>query len=196
MGRSSLCIWMIAFLVWAAGCTWTFRSEEQDLQWPLSAPNGKGRIGLVVGKEVYLNGQRRPEAETLLTLTAAQADALEAYTSSGLFESVHIGLNEKALTAEIHISIQSQENRIWTAICVFTFWVVPCRSTQDVVVRTTIRDEHYQVVSMVEKRGEQTVWTGWIVLAAMPIRVFYHPPDLIYDLVRLGIDTAHVKRWL
>jgi hypothetical protein len=191
-------MWLMVFLAWGTlnGCTWTSRSEKHDIRWPLVSTSGKTRIGLVVSKEEYLNGQRRPEVETLLTLSAAQTEAFHAYTTSGLFEQVQIGLHDEPVTAEVHISIHSQEDNIWTSICVWTFWVVPCQSTQHVVVGTTVRNDKYEVVGMVENSGDQEVWRGWIFFAALPIRLFYHPPDLMFDLIRLGIHEAHAKKWL
>jgi len=125
-----------------------------------------------------------------------RAQAVKAYTESGLFSSVVTTGEPTDLRADITIIEKGGDGLSWSgAISALTLTMIPGVVSQDLIANTTYRDRQQIVIGIIEKNERLGFWTQFFLLFAMP---FVDGPDTImnetqYDMHRVTIEEAHSK---
>ena len=122
------------------------------------------------------------------------AQAVKAYTESGLFSSVVTRSEPADLRADITIIENGGDGLSWSgAISALTLTMIPGVVSQDLIANTSFKDRQQKVLGIVEKNEGLKSWIQFFLLFAMP---FVDGPNTImnkaqYDLHRATIDEAH-----
>jgi hypothetical protein len=125
-----------------------------------------------------------------------RAQAVKAYTESGLFSSVVTTGEPTDLRADIAIIEKGRDGLPWSgAISVLTFTMIPGYVSQDLITNTSYKDRQQKVIGIIEKNEALGYWIQFFLLVAMP---FVDSPGTLmnasqYDLHRTTIDEAHRK---
>ena len=152
---------------------------EETRPWPpQSIPSAKKpSVGVSVLGKCTFNGQPRP-------LTPAKLDAWvqytrETYEASGLFSKVTVGSEGADLRAEIQVADAESGSPALAYICGLTLTVIPCRGRDDLTWQTTFKDAGGNVLGVVERREQVTLWIQTLLLFGMP---FASPKSVARDL--------------
>ena len=168
---------------------------KPPLRWPLhSSQQEKKSIALHVieaGRQGGSSQGTSPDAAE-----GFQAQAVKAYTESGLFSSVVTTGEPTDLRADITIIVKGGDGLSWSgAISALTLTMIPGVVSQDLIANTSYKDRQQKVVGIIEKNEEFRFWIQFFLLFAMP---FVGGPNTImnetqYDMHRVTIEEAHSK---
>jgi hypothetical protein len=191
---SSVIIVIVAFL--SSGCA-SFRTG--DLHHishipPVNEEKGKS-ICIIVSNESTLNGKKQPDSLTSLRYLRDQA--AKAYQDSGIFSEVITGNSDTDLKAEIEIKDSNRRRIGVTYLAGLTFFLLPTKGTDELIVKTTIKNKDGNTIAMYEKSETITTWVHLFLVIAMP----FHAPGTVYeetlsDLNRSTIVELHSKGFL
>jgi hypothetical protein len=124
------------------------------------------------------------------------AQAVKAYTESGLFSSVVTTGEPTDLRADITIIVKGDDGLSWSvAISAFTLTLIPGVVSQDLIANTSYKDGQQKVIGIIEKNEGLGFWIQFFLIFAMP---FVDGPNTImnetqYDIHRVTIEEAHSK---
>ena len=158
---------------------------------PQVGEQGKKSIALHV-TEVGRRGGRSEGASAAIA-GVIHAQAIKAYTESGLFSSVVTTGERTDLEAEITIIEAGEEGLSWpAALSAFTFTMIPGYIPQDLIVKTSYKDREKKVIGVIEKKEGLGFWVQFFLVFSMP---FGDGPDTItdtaqYDMHKVTIVTA------
>lgn len=125
-----------------------------------------------------------------------RAQAIKAYTESGLFSSVVTTGEPTDLRADITIVEKGSDGLSWSgAISALTLTMIPGVVSQDLLANTSYKDRQQKVIGIIEKNEGFGFWIQFFLLFAMP---FVDGPNTImnetqYDMHRVTIEEAHRK---
>ena len=125
-----------------------------------------------------------------------RAQAVKAYTESGLFSSVVTTGEPTDLRADITIVEKGSDGLSWSgAISALTLTMIPGVVSQDLLANTSYKDRQQKVIGIIEKKEGFGFWIQFFLLFAMP---FVDGPNTImnetqYDMHRVTIEEAHRK---
>ena len=125
-----------------------------------------------------------------------RAQAVKAYTESGLFSLVVTTGEPTDLQADIIVLGQGGDRLSWSgALSALTLTMIPGVVSQDLTTNTTYRDGQQKVIGIIAKNEGLGFWTQFFLLFAMP---FVDGPDTImnetqYDMHRVTIEEAYSK---
>jgi hypothetical protein len=191
---TAVIITIIALL--SSGCA-SFRDSNLPpvSQWPpLNAAKGKS-ICIIVSGESTFNGK---EQEVTFKLRNFWRDQVaKAYEDSGLFSEVKTYMSDTDLKAEIKI-IDHNERNIGSAILTgLTLYLMPSKGTDELIVKTTIKNKVGNTLGVYEKSERVTTWLQLFLIFAMPFN-FPGPvyEETLCDLNRSTIVELHSKGFL
>ena len=201
MGRSGGCqlalIGLLILLV--AGCA-AFRDDKlpEVSGWPPAPLTPKKTISVSIKGISTINGKQVPNDPALFEKW--KAESIRAYAASGLFTSVvATGDPSSDLRVEVIIQQKNEYNQILAFITGFSFGlaalIIPQKSSDDFLVRSTFKDQGGKELTSIEKSGSMSTWTQMFLLFAMPFR---DGPEatmekIIFDLNRSTIVDARAK---
>jgi hypothetical protein len=125
-----------------------------------------------------------------------RAQAVKAYTESGLFSSVVTTGDPSDLRADIAIIEKGSDGLAWSGIIsALTFTIIPGYVSQGLITNTSYKDRQEKVIGIIEKNEALGYWIQFFLLFAMP---FVDGPGTLmnasqFDLHRATIDEAHRK---
>jgi hypothetical protein len=126
-----------------------------------------------------------------------RAQAVKAYTESGIFSSVVTTVELTDLKADITILKEESDRLPWSgAISALTLTVIPGFVSEGfLIANTTYRDRQQKVIGIIEKNESLGFWIQFFLIFAMP---FIDGPDKIksetqYDMHRTTIEEAYRK---
>lgn len=125
-----------------------------------------------------------------------RAQAVKAYTESGIFSSVVTTSEPTDLRADITIVEKGSDSLSWSgAISILTLTMIPGVVSQDVIANTSYKDRQQKVIGIIETNEGLGFWIQFFLLFAMP---FVDGPNTImnetqYDMHRVTIEEAHRK---
>jgi hypothetical protein len=137
------------------------------------------------GKEVQVDTQ---------FLNASRALALKAYRDSGLFSQVSSGLGTTDLRAEVRFVDNGHGSLAMAFLTGLTLYLIPSSATDELTVKTTIKDANGNLLGSFEKAESITQWQELFMVFAMA----GHSADTVskstvYDLHRATITEAHAN---
>lgn len=191
---SAVIIVIIALL--SSGCA-SFRSSNLPSvsQWPPRyATKGKS-ICIIVSVERTFNGKE--QEVTFRSLNFRKEQVVTLYKDSGLFSEVETGMSDTDLKAEIKIIDRNKRDIGLTILTGLTLYLMPSKGTDELIVKTTIKNKDGNTLGMYEKSEIVTSWVQLFLIFAMP----FNFPGSVYeetlrDLNRSTIVELHSKGFL
>jgi hypothetical protein len=188
---------LILLLVSAAGCVMARDGHvKPPAQWPLhSSPNQQVKKSIAL--RVLDASEQRDLVQGASTDAAddVRAQAVRAYTESGLFSSVVTTGEPADLKADITLG-EGNGGLSWSGVLsALTLTMIPGVVSQDVIANTTYKDRQQKVIGSIVKTEGLGSWIQFFLLFAMP---FVDGPTTIidktqYDIHRATIEEAHRK---
>ncbi|MEO8340279.1 MAG: hypothetical protein ABI604_11270 [Nitrospirota bacterium] len=129
------------------------------------------------------------------TAEGARAQAVKAYTESGLFSLVVTTGETTDLNADIIVG-EGSDGLSWSGvISALTLTMIPGVVSQDVIANTIYKDRQQKVIGAIVKTEGVGSWVQFFLLFAMP---FVDGPDAVmdkaqYDIHRVTIEEARQK---
>lgn len=168
---------------------------KQPAQWP---PHANQQVKKSIALHVIEAGRQGVSSQGKSADAAEEfrAQAVKAYTESGLFSSVVTTGEPTDLQADITVFGKGSEGLSWSgAISALTLTMIPGFVSQDLIANTTYRDRQQKVIGIIEKNEGLGFWIQFFLLFAMP---FVDGPNTImnetqYDMHRVTIGEAHSK---
>ncbi len=186
---------LVLLLVSAAGCVMARDGNvKPPAQWPLhSNQQVKKSIALRVLDTSEQMGSK--QGTSMDATDDVRAQAVKAYTESGLFSSV-VTMGEPAdLKADITLG-EGSDGLSWSGVfSALTLTMIPGVVSQDVIANTTYKDRQQKVIGTIVKTEGLGSWVQFFLLFAMP---FVESPNTImdkaqYDIHRATIEEAYRK---
>lgn len=162
-------------------------------QWPPEPLQRKKSISIVVAGEGVLEEK---EVDILVeSIKDWRKLTVRAYSESDLFSEVKPGLFETDLRAEVKIINEGKVKL--RALSGFTLSLIPFKTTDKFIVRTTIKDRDGNTLGIFEK-SEDVNSLVWLANGLIPILIIDQIikesiAETIYDLNRSIISEAHAK---
>jgi hypothetical protein len=192
----SIILTLAVLLVSSSGCVMVRDGNvDPPAQWPPhSTQQAKKSIALHIteaGRQGVSSQGTSPDAAEEL-----RAQAVKAYTESGLFSSVVTTGEPTDLRADITIVAEGSDGLPWSGvISAVTLTMIPGFVSQDLSTNTSYKDREQKVIGIVEKNEGLGFWIQFFLLFAMP---FVDGPNTImnatqYDMHRVTIEEAHRK---
>ena len=181
----------ILLLSLVSGCA-AYRAGNlpQISSWPPESVNDKKSISIVVSGEAILGGKHQAAPSTYIKIS--QEPTAKAYRNAGLFSDVKVGFAETDLRAEVKIVHQGETNLGLGFLSGLTLFLIPSKTTDEFVVKTTIKDSEGDTIGTFEKSETITMWQQLFLIFATP---FNFPGSVVketlYDLNRAIINEAH-----
>lgn len=187
---------LVLLLVSSPGCMMVRDGNvKPPAQWPPhSSQQEKKTIALHVVEVVRQGGSSQGTSPDAAEDFLAQA--VKAYTESGLFSSVVTTGEPTDLRADITIIAKGGDGLSWSgAISALTLTMIPGVVSQDLIAKTSYKDRQQKVIGIIEKSEGLGFWIQFFLLFAMP---FVDGPTMImnetqYDMHRVTIEEAHSK---
>lgn len=164
-------------------------------QWPPEPPTKKKSISIVVTAEMV-----QKEKKGIITsgrMKRWHESTVRAYSESDLFSEVKTGLTETDLRAEVKIIIEYKPNIGLALLSGFTLGLIPYKETNNLIVKTTIKDRDGNTPGIFEKSEDvnSMVFLGpglipWLIVYAM---VEEYIAETIYDIHRAIINEAYAE---
>lgn len=187
---------LVLLLVSSSGCVMARDGNiKPPAQWPLqSSQQAKKSIALHV-----VEVERQGDSTQGISSDAdedSRAQAVKAYTESGLFSSVVTTGESADLKADITILGEGSDGLSWSGIIsALTLTMIPGVVSQDLTANTTYKDRQQKAIGTVVKSEGFGFWVQFFLLFAMP---FVDGPNSImskaqYDMHRATIEDAHRK---
>ena len=186
---------LVLLLVSSTGCVMARDGNvKPPAQWPPhSTQQAKKSIALRV---IEVGDQKISGQGTSMDATEdIRAQAVRAYTESGLFSSVVMTGEPTDLKADITVG-EGSNGLSWSGIVsALTLTMIPGVVSQDVIANTTYKDRQQKVIGTIVKTEGLGSWVQFFLLFAMP---FVDGPDTImdktqYDIHRATIEEAYRK---
>jgi hypothetical protein len=156
-GKGYLVILAVIIALLSSGCA-AFRSGnfQPISQWPPeNAVKGKS-ICIMVSGEGIVNGKEQEVNSKFIE--AWRKQTVKAYKDSGLFSAVKTGLPDPDdLRAEIKIMDRGEGNIGLAFLSGLTLLVIPCNSTDEIIIKTTLKNKDGDTLSVYEKSDAVTV---------------------------------------
>ena len=191
--KYAISIMVFVLLSFFCGCA-SFRAGNLPpvSQWP-PQPTMKGKsVSIVVSGEAILNGKEQEVSANFIEIW--REPTVKAYHESGLFSEVKTGLTETDLRAEVKIVDRGKVNLGSAFLTGLTLYLIPSNGTDELVVKTTIKDGEGKTLGTFEKSETITLYQQLFLIFAMP---FNFPGSVVkktlYDLNRATIIEAHSK---
>lgn len=186
---------LVLLLVSAAGCVMARDNNvKPPAQWPLhSNQQVKKSIALRVLDASEPMGSNQGTSTNAADDVRAQA--VKAYTESGLFSSVVTTGEPADLKADITLG-EGNDGLSWSGVfSALTLTMIPGVVSQDVIANTTYKDRQQKVIGTIVKTEGLGSWVQFFLLFAMP---FVESPNTImdkaqYDIHRATIEEAYRK---
>jgi hypothetical protein len=187
---------LVLLLISSSGCI-KFRdgNVKPPAQWP---PHSNQQVKKTIALHVIDVGSQGGSGQGISPAAAEdfRAQAVKAYTESGLFSSVVTTGEPTDLKADITILEEESDGLPWSgAISVATLTMIPGVVSEDLVANTTYRDRQQKVIGTIVKSEGTGYWIQFFLLFAMP---FVDGPNAImsetrYDMHRVTIEEARLK---
>jgi len=103
------------------------------------------------------------------------------YQRSGLFSEVVMGASDSDLKAEIEIIDSTRRNVGLAILTGLTLYLVPSIGTDELTVRTTLKDRGGNTLGTCEKSETITTWVQVLLVFATP---FHHPGSVYEETLR------------
>ena len=163
-------------------------------QWP---PHSNQQVKKSIALHVIEAGHQGGFSQDISSDAAddVRAQAVKAYTESGLFSSVVTTGETADLKADIIVS-EGSDGLSWSGvISALTLTMIPGVVSQDVIANTTYKDRQQKVIGTIVKTEGLGSWVQFFLLFAMP---FVDGPNTImdethYDMHRVTIEEARRK---
>ena len=187
-----------------SGCaSYTLKPFVSDSAWPPSRGASGSVIGVRVHGETLLNDEQ--EGASLRDLRRWQEQTVRAYAESGLFTKVttgsldvnpetgafvdpEVGMENIDIRADVYITDKQRANWMMAVITGVTAYIIPSRVTDDITIKTTVRDNNGKVLGEFMTSDSVITWQQIFLVFAMP---FSCPPSVenqaIFDLNRLAL---------
>ena len=187
---------LVLLLVSSHGCMMVRDGNvKPPVQWP---PHSNQQVKKSIALHVIEAGRQEVSSQGISPDAAEEfrAQAVKAYTESGLFSSVVTTGEPTDLYADITVLEKGGDGLSWSgAISAFTLTMIPGVVSQDLIANTTYRDHQQNVIGTIEKNERLGFWIQFFLLFAMP---FVDGPNTImnetqYDMHRVTIEEAHNK---
>ena len=177
---------LVLLLVSAAGCVMARDGHvKPPAQWPLhSNQHVKKSIALRVldASEQGLGQETSTDAAN-----DVRAQAVKAYTESGLFSSVVTTGEPADIKADITLG-EGSNGLSWSGIfSALTLTMIPGVVSEDVIANTTYKDRQQKVIGTIVKTEGLGSWVQFFLLFAMP---FVDSPNTIMDKAQYDIHRA------
>jgi len=179
------------FCLLLSGCA-AYRGEGLTpiTAWPPLPAGAERSIRLQLSGSVTLNGEE--EGITAAGLGMWQKQAEMAYRGSGLFSFVTaVRSADTDLRAEIRVEQRTKYNWTVRQISGLTVWIIPNRVTDELVLKTTIRDRQGRVLVKLKKAETIATWEQLFLVFYTP---FAFPPSVhrrtVFDLNRATLIEA------
>lgn len=164
-------------------------------QWP---PHSNQQVKKSIALHVIEAGRQGVSSQGISPDAAEDfhAQAVKAYTESGLFSLVVTTGAPTDLQADITVIGKGSDGLSWSGvISALTLTMIPGVVSQDLIANTTYRDRQQKVIGIIEKNEGLGFWIQFFLLFAMP---FVDGPNTImdetqYDMHRVTIEEAHSK---
>jgi hypothetical protein len=167
---------------------------KPPVPWPPQQIQDKKSIGVSVAGVANPKGANQaPRAEVIET---ARAQAVKAYTESGLFSSVVTADEPTDVRADIAVIEDGSEGMgVSGYLSALTFTMIPGYVSENVIVKTSITDRSKRVIGNVEKLEQQGSWIQFFLLFTMPFTDSANEvaQSVFYDIHRATIEEAHSK---
>lgn len=142
--------------------------------------------------EVYSNGKLQPGDMTEDDKAQVQKHIELSYKDSPLFTLVDNDSPNKDMSIEVSVARRFKSNITMTVLNVVTLFMIPRKTTEEVIVTTRFLDKEGILVGMVEKSDEVIVWHQFFMLFAMPFSLQSGVLDELYvDLNKASLLEAH-----
>lgn len=187
---------LVLLLVSSPGCVMVRDGNvKPPAQWP---PHSNQQVKKSIALHVIEAGHQEVSSQGISPDAAEEfrAQAVKAYTESGLFSLVVTTGGPTDLYADITVLAKGGDGLSWSgAISAFTLTMIPGVVSQELIANTTYRDRQQKVIGIIEKNERLGFWIQFFLLFAMP---FVDGPNTImnetqYDMHRLTIEEAHSK---
>ena len=187
---------LVLLLVSSSGCMKVRDgSVKPPAQWP---PHSNQQVKKTIALHVIDAGSQGGSSQGISPATSEdfRAQAVKAYTESGLFSSVVTTGEPTDLKADITILEGESDGLSWSGfISALTLTMIPGFVSEDLVANTTYRDRQQNVIGTIVKSEGTGSWIQFFLLFAMP---FVDGPNAIlsktqYDMDRVTIEEAHLK---
>jgi hypothetical protein len=168
---------------------------KPPVQWP---PHSNQQVKKSIALHVIDAGSQGGSSRGISPAAAEdfRAQAVKAYTESGLFSSVVITGEPTDLKADITILEEENDGLPWSGvISVITLTMIPGVVSEDLVANTTYRDRQQKVIGTIVKSEGTGYWIQFFLLFAMPFVDGYNAimSETRYDMHRVTIEEAHLK---
>jgi len=168
---------------------------KPPVQWP---PHSNQQVKKSIALHVIDAGSQGGSSQGIRPDAAEdfRAQAVKAYTESGLFSSVVTTGEPTDLKADITILEGESDGLSWSGfISALTLTMIPGFVSQDLITNTTYSDRQQKVIGTIVKSEGTGSWIQFFLLFAMP---FVDGPNAIlsktqYDMDRVTIEEAHLK---
>ena len=186
---------LVLLLVSSAGCVMARDGNvKPPAQWP---PHSNQQVKKSIALHVIEAGHQGGFSQDISSDAAddVRAQAVKAYTESGLFSSVVTTGETADLKADIIVS-EGSDGLSWSGvISALTLTMIPGVVSQDVIANTTYKDRQQKVIGTIVKTEGLGSWVQFFLLFAMP---FVDGPNTImdethYDMHRVTIEEARRK---
>ena len=190
---------ILALVLWLAsspGCMMVRDGNvKPPAQWP---PHSNQQVKKSIALHVIEAGSQGVSSQGISpdAVEDSRAQAIKAYTESGIFSLVVTAGEPTDLQADITVLGKESDGLSWSgAISALTLTMIPGVVSQNLIAHTTYRDRQQKVIGIIEKNERLGFWTQFFLLFAMP---FVDGPDTIvnetqYDIHRVTIEEAHSK---
>jgi hypothetical protein len=187
---------LVLLLISSSGCMMVRDGNvKPPVQWP---PHSNQQVKKSIALHMIDAGSQGGSSQGISPDAAEdfRAQAVKAYTESGLFSSVVTTGEATDLKADITILEEGSDGLSWSGvISVLTLTMIPGVVSQDLITNTTYRDRQQKVIGTIVKSEGTGFWIQFFLLFAMP---FVDGPNAIlsktqYDMDRVTIEEAHLK---
>jgi hypothetical protein len=187
---------LVLLLISSSGCMMVRDGNvKPPVQWP---PHSNQQVKKSIALHVIDAGSQGGSSRGISPAAAEdfRAQAVKAYTESGLFSSVVTTGEPTDLKADITILEEESDGLPWSGvISVITLTMIPGVVSEDLVANTTYRDRQQKVIGTIVKSEGTGYWIQFFLLFAMPFVDGYNAimSETRYDMHRVTIEEAHLK---
>lgn len=175
------------------GCA-VFREGElgEIGTWPPEKEQAR-TIAMVITGKAEVNGS--PVDVNQQMLNNWQTTVMSTYERSGLFTNISRGTSGADLLAEVSVKDKAHVNIPLAFLTGFTLYLIPSRSQDTFVVKTTFRDASGNVLGTVERQETMVLWQQlFLVFGAQATLSGNSSTDILSDVVKATLVEARQKK--
>lgn len=181
---------LLATVAAMSGCA-SFRDEVPDAgaAWSRAGDN-RPTVGIAIDGETSMNGRTRD-------MPTAGIDkwrdvTRRVYRESGLFSAVREGIDGTDLRVNIRVLNQGKGNFVLAFISGFTFFLVPAKAEDVMIVDATFRDRDGETLGSVQRRTSMDTWFHLFMIPLMPFKFpFAEIGQAMYDVQKSVLIDAN-----